>query len=239
MPLTAAGTADLDLRIDRLRGWFAILVMAGHAFDVSRFYALAQTSRVDMSLNIIAPIRGFLGFLWVIGFIVLSGYCIARSCERQGDRFSLWRYVLLRITRLYPLLIVAACLTFALETLMAGNPLRPQIWVTPGLPTYNFSNAVLGLSGFGQYGSLSPSYTITYELIYYAVWGVVWALFARWRSVAMIAGIAGLIVLQYVLVPGPAQLGAIVFLPWLIGAAVWLFRTEIEPFARYVPEALA
>ena len=43
--------------------------------------------------------RPYYGFVCVIGFIVLSGYCIARSTM---NRFSLGDYAVMRVTRVYP-----------------------------------------------------------------------------------------------------------------------------------------
>jgi peptidoglycan/LPS O-acetylase OafA/YrhL len=236
----SAPAYHFDLRIDRLRGWFAILVLLGHAFDVAVPYARLLPGRLDFGLNIVASARGFLGFLWVIGFLVLSGYCIARSCERQGERFAFGRYALMRVSRLYPLMITAALFTLAIETIMAGSALRPPIWrLTDIAPTTGLGFALLGLSGFGQYGSMAPSYTITYELIYYGIWGLIWLAFRRSRLMVTVACCASLLALYFVLVPGVAQLCAVIYVCWLIGAALWMYRRELEPLARRIPESVA
>ena len=49
--------------------------------------------------------RPYCGFICVVGFIALSGYCIARSTMKG---FALGDYIVKRVTRVYPLLIVAA-----------------------------------------------------------------------------------------------------------------------------------
>jgi len=148
----------MDPRIDRLRGLLAIGVLVGHAID------LAQASVPNASgtlFSIAMATRPFYGFICVLGFIVLSGYCIVRSTMK---RFSLPQYAVKRVTRVYPLLIVAVLLTALVEWLAFDSPYRPGMWVL-GRDVRKFVVALAGFSGFkGVFGALAPAYTVSFEL---------------------------------------------------------------------------
>ena len=82
-------------RIDRLRGLLAIGVMLGHAFDLA---VESTTQPSGIFFSIATRARPYCGFICVVGFIVLSGYCIAASTARS---FSVGRYGFMRVSRLY------------------------------------------------------------------------------------------------------------------------------------------
>jgi peptidoglycan/LPS O-acetylase OafA/YrhL len=84
------------------------MILIGHAMDISIRHVAGRAALVDSTARLGAALHGFFSFSRVVGFIVVSGYCIARSCERQKDLFSVPRYFIMRVTRIYPLLIVAA-----------------------------------------------------------------------------------------------------------------------------------
>lgn len=118
--LTAGFLAD----IDKLRGLFALLVLMGHAFDISALYA-----GKDIAYEILARLRFGLGFVWVVGFVVLSGFCIELSCMKRGGRAGfLLRYLGQRASRIFPLLIVCVAFTGVVEWLMMGSQSRPRVW---------------------------------------------------------------------------------------------------------------
>jgi peptidoglycan/LPS O-acetylase OafA/YrhL len=158
----------MDPRIDRLRGYLAIGVMLGHAIDLAHL-STPDATAVSMIYRIALALRPYLGFICVLGFIVLSGYCITRSTLKG---FSIGHYTMRRVTRLYPLLIVAVLLTAAFEFATANSPHRPVLWQT-AVSVKSALIALAGLSGFrGQFGGLAPTYTLSYELMYYTVWGL-------------------------------------------------------------------
>jgi len=159
----------MEPKIDRLRGLFAIFVALGHFHDI--FIPFAKS---DFLSQVVSPLRVILGFNWVIGFIVLSGYCIARSTSNPagGPYFSISKYYILRISRIFPLLAVCLTLTGLLEWLMFNSSARPSVW-NNGIYINTFFYSMVGLSGFlGQFGSFAPTYSISYELLYYLLWGL-------------------------------------------------------------------
>jgi peptidoglycan/LPS O-acetylase OafA/YrhL len=232
----------MDPRIDRLRGLLAIGVLLGHAIDLARLSAPTPSGTL---FSIAVATRPFFGFICVVGFIALSGYCIARSTLR---RFALGEYIVKRVTRVYPLLIVAALLTGLLEWVALDNPHRPFMWILnrDGRDVKMFIAAVLGFSGFkGPFGALSPAYTISFELFYYAIWGLAMkAAAGRGRRALLLAAAVGVVLMVF---GGQmrASLGwfagflpivGIAVLPgWLLGAALAVAERPMTKVARVIP----
>jgi len=244
LPAHDAATAEVTYTvwsvrdyIDRLRGTFALLVMLGHAMDV------AYARPVDYWAPLLLPYRQFLGFVWVVGFIVLSGYCIARSCMRAGRDLTPGGYTALRASRLFPLLWICLGMTIVFETIMLGSPHRPDIW-NLGIDSRTAILNIFGLGGFyGRYGSIAPAYTLSYELLFYACWAVGWfASGARpgralWLAIATIPALWALeLLLPGVLKPPFAEFVRILFVCWLAGAAlaVYLERWAATAVARAI-----
>jgi peptidoglycan/LPS O-acetylase OafA/YrhL len=229
----------MDPRIDRLRGLLAIGVLLGHAIDLAQ---LSVSNPSGTLFAIAMATRPYYGFVCVIGFIVLSGYCIARSTM---NRFSLGDYTVMRVTRVYPLLIVAVLLTALVESVAGASPYRPDMW-TFGRDVRKFLAALAGFSGFkGQFGALAPAYTISFELLYYVVWGLsMAAALGRARRALLIAA-AGAVMLIVLGSPLRARLGwfagflpiaGIAVLPgWLLGAALALVQDQVTRVARVIP----
>jgi len=228
----------MDPRIDRLRGLLAIGVLLGHAIDLAHISTTAPSGTL---FAMAMATRPFFGFIWVIGFIVLSGYCIARSTMKG---FSPGDYAVKRVTRIYPLLIVAVLLTGLLEWVAFGSPYRPDMWVI-GISVRRFISALLGLGGFkGWFGALAPSYTISFELMYYAIWGLaMWAAGHGRRALLLSAAVAALLI-----VFGDGMraslgwfagfvptVGVALFPGWLLGAALALFLEPTTRAARVIP----
>ncbi len=229
----------MDPRIDRLRGILAIGVLLGHAIDLAQLSAPNPSGTL---FSIATATRPFYGFVCVVGFIVLSGYCIASSTMR---RFQPGEYTVMRVTRVYPLLIVAVLLTALLEWVAAGSPYRPDMWVV-GRDVRKFLAALAGFSGFkGQFGALAPAYTISFELLYYAMWGLAMtAAFGRPRRALLIpaAGAVVLIVIGGRLrdmlgwFAGFVPVAGIALFPgWLLGAMLALAQDKVTRVARFIP----
>src|ERR1700761_8224640 len=106
--------------INRLRGLLAIGVAISHVMGVAGAYPTTP----DSFQNALLPLFMFTGFNYVLGFIVLSGYCIARSTLTRAGNFSLAQYAVLRASRIYPALIVCAVIAGVVELIFLGNPLR-------------------------------------------------------------------------------------------------------------------
>jgi peptidoglycan/LPS O-acetylase OafA/YrhL len=232
----------VDPRIDRLRGLLAIGVLLGHAIDLARLSAAAPSGTL---FSIAVAARPFFGFICVVGFIALSGYCIARSTLR---RFALGEYIVKRVTRVYPLLIVAALLTGLLEWVALDNPHRPFMWILnrDGRDVKMFIAAVLGFSGFkGPFGALSPAYTISFELFYYAIWGLAMqAAAGRGRRALLLAAAVGVVLMVFGgrmreslgWFAGFVPIVGIAVLPgWLLGAALAVAERPMTKVARVIP----
>lgn len=239
----ASGSTN-NPRIDRLRGIFAICVASGHTYDLARLQASD-----DFATTVISGIRIFLGFTWVVAFIVMSGYCIARSSMNPARRFSFWRYLLLRVTRIYPLLIGCALIAGLFEYTMFGSPSRPNMWAA-GINLLNLRAALLGMSGFySQFGSYAPSYTVSYELLYYLLFGLVFAIVGRPGATIIVGFLLAGILYAASARFGPllvGQLGPVLtdwvlmfFIVWLMGAALFYFEDRIRNVVRGIPTLVA
>jgi peptidoglycan/LPS O-acetylase OafA/YrhL len=225
----------MDPRIDRLRGYFAILVMIGHTGMVLLYSRVPLPD--DMGKASLGAILGYFGFLWVVGFIVISGFCIARSTDLSGENFSLGRYSLRRATRLYPMIWTTCLLALGVELLFFGGPYRPAVWEAH----FNAQSFLLSLTGLGgllgQFASTTPAYTITYELLYYAIWGAAWAVFGQRTEMAFVAAAAtGLVV--YAFGGHRVEFAAMLFGCWLLGAGAWFLRDVIARPLMPVPHLL-
>ena len=227
--------------VDLLRGLFAALVMLGHAIDISMW-----SSNRDIIFEILIRLRQGLGFVWVVGFVVLSGYCIELSCMK-GKEFSATRYFAQRLTRIFPLLIVSVSIAGLIEWHIDDSPYRPKVWVG-NTDYYHFWINLFGGGGFfGQFGSIAPAYTISYELLYYFVWGI--SRFLAGEHVVLALVMNTCFAFGYVMLPAeyvgtlPPIIGAVfkqfvllIYLPWLIGAgtAMYLERLAANPVARRI-----
>lgn len=229
----------MDPRIDRLRGLLAIGVLLGHAIDLARLSAPHSSGTL---FSIAMATRPYFGFVCVVGFIVLSGYCIARSTMK---RFQPGEYIVMRVTRVYPLLIVAVLLTALVEWSAIGSASRPEMWVE-GRDVRKFIAALAGFSGFkGNFGALAPAYTISFELLYYAMWGLAMTAASGRARRALLITAAGAVLL---IVSGGwlrASLGwfagfvpvaGIALFPgWLLGAWLALAQDRVTRVTRFIP----
>jgi len=221
-----------NLKIDRLRGLFALAVVVGHAYDIA-----APATLGDTFFRILEPARNLFGFPWVVGFVVLSGFCINMSCRRQGS-FSFRHFWLMRATRLFPMLLAAVTVAAALEWIMLGSPARPPVW-PENIDLPHFLINLLGLGGFyGRFGSLAPAYTLSFELLYYLLWSVsLEFLTARsaWLANAAFVGvflyfnreIAAALPVFASQVFAPFVI--VIYIPWLVGA---LLANHLEALTR-------
>lgn len=211
--------------INRLRGVFALLVVLGHATAFA-----AQNSTSDIGLDwLIRPIAPYMGgFAWVVGFIVLSGFCIATSCAKDRN-LTPQGYVALRFSRLFPMLWVCLAVTVAVETVMLNSTARPNIWTT-GIDQSSLSSTALGLGAYqSSYGSISPSYTLSFELVFYLLWAIAWFGSGKRPGRALTIGAAVGVVLAVAIWNSPtlaaipyAWLTVILYSCWLIGAGLAL-----------------
>ncbi len=159
---------DTELLIDAMRGIAALLVMFTHAFDL----AVAETFGWNYANNPegwrwARATLGHGGFL-VWCFFVISGLCIHRSISRSlaDGSFSWWRYAVARVSRIYPLFILGLILAIAAWFLHQdfGEGFNARPW--PELAASLFSLQIL-TSPFPAY---ETSWSLSCEMIYYALW---------------------------------------------------------------------
>jgi len=172
---SAAGTSPLSSneKIDICRGVFAFLVVIAHTMDIScvihrEVPASFPSWLHDLLLYVVAA-----GVHWVIGFFVISGYCIQLSIERQieGNAFPLKQYLLARLSRILPLYYLALLLAVVVERLMTSG--RPFCW-PQGVNLNTLIAQLFIVQNLTQtYGSFAPSWSITNEMFYYLFYGVV------------------------------------------------------------------
>jgi len=205
-----------------MRGLLALLVALSHAAAVC---ALVPTT-TDYFQSALTPFLMFSGFNYVLGFIVISGYCIARSTIAQP--FRLRAYAALRVTRIYPALIACVMLAAVVEMCLLKNPARIQMW-SYGIDTQHF---LFNLAGFRQFGSMAPTYTVTYELFYYLAWGCALAVIPRRLVLACLAlAMAALLLI----IPVIIQFAVVLSLVWIMGAALAVHQIPVLKLAHKCP----
>ena len=70
-------------KIDICRGVFAFFVVNAHCIDISWTIHPAVPAQLPRWLHDLLLYVAAAGVYWVIGFFVISGYCIQLSVERQ------------------------------------------------------------------------------------------------------------------------------------------------------------
>ena len=166
------GGLSVNARIDVCRGLFAALVVVAHALEVS--WALHPAAARALP----GPVRLWLsctvgsGIYWVMGFFVISGYCIHLSAARLRDAgpFPLGVYLAARLSRILPLYYLALAFAVLVEWLIA--PARPGSWPN-GLDGPTLLAQVFVVQELTQtFGSFAPSWSITNEVFYYGLYGL-------------------------------------------------------------------
>ncbi len=159
---------DTELMIDALRGVAALLVFFTHAFDlaVSDAYGWNYASNPEGWRWARASLGHGGFFVWC--FFMISGVCIHLSISQSlaKGEFSWGRYAAARISRIYPLFLLGLGLALLAWTLhenfgdgynsapwrqLAASVVSLQIFTTP-FPAYE------------------TSWSLSCEMIYYAVW---------------------------------------------------------------------
>jgi peptidoglycan/LPS O-acetylase OafA/YrhL len=151
----------------------------------------------------------------VVLFFVLSGFVIALTSERKDA--TLGRFAFARATRIYSVAIPTLILGWGLD--QWGSSLAPSQYFAPYYaPLPLWETLLRGLSfssewpGFtARLGSNGPYWSLSYEVAYYALFGVAFYLSGLRRAALLVAGVAlfGLNIL--LLMPA-----------WLMG--VWLYH---------------
>jgi peptidoglycan/LPS O-acetylase OafA/YrhL len=183
---------SLHEKIDLCRGLFALLVVTAHALELAWLIAPdAPGTLPPWARRALTDVAGC-GIYYVMGFFVLSGYCIQLSVERLrgdgGEAFPLRAYLAARLTRILPLYYLGLLAAAAAERAVAGY--RAPIWPN-GLGPSAFLCQLAVVQNFSQtYGCFAPSWSITNEVVYYLLFGVLAALWAGNRTRPATAGAA-------------------------------------------------
>lgn len=189
---------DSELLLDALRGLAAFVVLWAHGFELAAGSAFGW----ELSTNSEGwrHARAILGNAnWCVWcFFVISGICIHRSIARgvASGRFNWWRYVLARVTRLYPLFLLGLALAVVAWSLgldFAVQEVKARPWRELGASLFNLQILTTPFPAF------APSWSLSCEVIYYAAWPVLllWAKGDTWAatrrvmigSVVLLAGI--------------------------------------------------
>lgn len=159
---------DSELLIDAVRGIAALLVMMTHTFDLS----VADVFGWEM----LSSPEGWRwarasfghGGFWVWCFFMISGLCIQQSIVRsvRENSFSWRRYLLARVTRIYPLFLIGlvlAMVAWGLHEDFGGYP--------DDTPHRQLVASVLSLQILTtSFPGYETSWSLSCEMIYYLVW---------------------------------------------------------------------
>ena len=159
-------------KIDLCRGLFAALVVVAHAIQIAWAVhpggVAAMSPRLHDALDAIFRT----GTIYVMGFFVISGYCIHLSVARQlaAGRFRLQPYLIARLTRILPLYYLGLILAVAVEWTIADA--RPITWPHGVEGQVLVGQLVLIQNVTETFGSFAPSWSITNEAFYYVLYGL-------------------------------------------------------------------
>jgi peptidoglycan/LPS O-acetylase OafA/YrhL len=158
-------------KIDVCRGLFAFLVVAAHAVDISWSIHPDGPSQYPWWLHRFLLYVVAAGVYWVIGFFVISGYCIQLSVSRaiDGSSFPLSNYLAGRLSRILPLYYLALLWAIFVEWLIAGA--RPHCWSNGINGNVLIAQLFIAQNLTQTFGSYAPSWSITNEMFYYLFYG--------------------------------------------------------------------
>lgn len=232
---------DSELAIDLYRGIAALLVLLAHAltFALNAAHGTDPTSNPFFSKLLRASFGS--GTFWVWGFFVLSGFCIHQSIARDQQRqtFSLSRYALGRVTRIYPMLLIGLGFAVTSWWLTGGD-------ASPGsaFPTDRLIATLFFAQQFvGDFPGYDPAWSLCNEALYYLLWPIL-LIACRWQAMrafqiglgASLLVTAAMVAVwksmfagdgQHWLVPAWCMIA--LFVVWLAGAALASGWQSLQP----------
>ncbi|MFT4067535.1 acyltransferase family protein [Paraburkholderia sp.] len=255
-PRSAQGTAPAQARgdarvasagrehvIDAMRGFAALLVAYFHCRQVVWVGMQAFHQSVGRSFSpgalaayLTLPIAW--GSAGVPIFFVISGYCIHRGGAQRlagnpAYRLDAGNFWLRRFARIYPVLLAALVLTFALDSLSLQLP--PVSHKIREIGLHAFLVNLFSLQGIAgkTYGSNGALWTLSLEVQFYAVYPLLFALRRRIGMNAVLALVAALnVVSAYVLERHDLQFFTSYWFSWTLGAWIADARARGAPDAR-------
>ncbi len=156
--------------INILRGVFAILVVAAHSLDLAAKSFAPEFAETQIGKVLLGTLGN--GFYWVMGFFVLSGFCIQLSVQSSYAKgcYSVRGYLAARVTRIAPLFYIALLFAATVELLAHQLGTRPPVWQNGiNIPTF-LGNVLFTQNITGWFGSYAPAWSITCEMAYYLFW---------------------------------------------------------------------
>lgn len=239
---------DKRVAIDALRAVAAVLVMAGH------LRALLFVDFIEVEAKSLAAKLFYfatsLGHQSVVLFFALSGFLVGGSALatlREG-RWSGRHYAIARISRIHTVLVPALALTALVDSgcrallvpacappfaLHGASLVLPPVATRDGLVVA--VGNLLGLHGIATstFGTNSPLWSLSNELLYYTAFGILLAATnATRRPSAPLLALA-LALAAFAWLPAGYFSG---FLIWLAGAAVPWIATRLRA-ARWTAQA--
>ncbi len=169
---------SLHEKIDICRGLFAALVVVAHSLEIA--WGVHPAAKEAMPFWVHEYVVGAFGTgtYYVMGFFVLSGYCIHMSVARsmEEEHFPARRYVFARLSRVLPLYYLGLLATLAVE--WAISDARPWEWPN-GLNLPTFLAQIFMIQNLSQtFGSYASSWSMTNEVFYYLLYGALAYFFA-------------------------------------------------------------
>ncbi|MFO0910173.1 MAG: acyltransferase [Isosphaeraceae bacterium] len=175
LPTEAHASPPLSVheKVDISRGLFAALVVVAHAQYVAwGIHPEARDSLSPLARDLIISVIG-MGIIYVMGFFVVSGYCIHLSVSRLAQKgpFPLGSYLVARASRILPLYYLGLLLAVAVEWWIADA--RPHVWPN-GVTLTTLAQQVAVIQNLTEtYGSYAPTWSITNEAFYYIFYGLI------------------------------------------------------------------
>ncbi|MEM5312081.1 acyltransferase [Paraburkholderia sp. JHI869] len=231
------GDADRTRMIDAMRGIAAMAVAYFHCRLLTwiGIRAFIEGHHRAFSLDTVLAYLS-IPFVWgPIGvpiFFVISGYCIHRSqavllAHNPQYRLDAREFLLRRFIRIYPVLLCALLLTFALDSIsLQYLPHNKQIG---DLSLRTFFANLLAIQGVASpvYGSDTVLWTLSLEVQFYLLYPLLLAAQRRLGPNHLLAWLMALSVVSYVLLE---RRGTLIFTTywssWYLGA--WIAEREVR-----------
>jgi peptidoglycan/LPS O-acetylase OafA/YrhL len=238
-----AASAGKDHVIDAMRGFAALLVAYFHCRQVAWVGMQAFHQSVGHSLGV-GAIAAYLTFPIAWGsagvpiFFVISGYCIHRGgalrlASNPDYRLDTGNFWVRRFARIYPVLLAALVLTFALDWFSLQLP--PVSHKIREIGWQSFVVNLLSLQGVAgkTYGSNGALWTLSLEVQFYAIYPLLFALRRRIGMTSVLAIVAVVNVISaYVLERHDIQFFTSYWFSWTLGAWIADARTRRASDAR-------
>ncbi|MGF6777420.1 acyltransferase family protein [Paraburkholderia sp. GAS334] len=241
---TRAESAAKEHIVDAMRGFAALLVAYFHCRQVTwvGMETFHRTAGKVLDFNTIVSYLTFpiaWGSAGVPIFFVISGYCIHRGgalrlAANPAYRLDAVNFWARRFARIYPVLLAALLLTFALDSISYQLP--PVSHKLKDIGLHVFLVNLFSLQGVAgrTYGSNGALWTLALEVQFYAVYPLLFALRRRTGMPWVVAIIAAInVVSALVLERHDIQFFTSYWLSWTLGA--WIAEAKAHAGARTRP----